>query len=55
MHMADDNNMWGGHAIDGRLPVYMGFAIGDQYAKNDNITICMFGDGATNIGYFHDR
>ncbi|MDP1545285.1 MAG: pyruvate dehydrogenase (acetyl-transferring) E1 component subunit alpha [Anaerolineales bacterium] len=56
MHMADvSKNMWGGHAIvGGHLPIAAGFAIGDQYAKNDNITICMFGDGATNIGYFHE-
>ena len=56
MHMADvSKNMWGGHAIvGGHLPVAAGFAVGDQYAKNDNITICMFGDGATNIGYFHE-
>lgn len=56
MHMADvEKNMWGGHAIvGGHLPIAAGFAIGDQYAKNDNITICMFGDGATNIGYFHE-
>lgn len=56
MHMADTTkNFWGGHAIvGGHLPVAAGFAIGDQYAENDNITICMFGDGATNIGYFHE-
>ena len=56
MHMAStEKNMWGGHAIvGGHLPIAAGFAIGDQYAKNDNITICMFGDGATNIGYFHE-
>ncbi|MBI5943034.1 MAG: pyruvate dehydrogenase (acetyl-transferring) E1 component subunit alpha [Chloroflexi bacterium] len=56
MHMADvSKNMWGGHAIvGGHLPIASGFAIGDQYAGNDNITICMFGDGATNIGYFHE-
>jgi len=56
MHMADTSkNFWGGHAIvGGHLPIASGFAIGDQYAKNDNITICMFGDGATNIGYFHE-
>ena len=56
MHMAStEKNMWGGHAIvGGHLPVAAGLAIGDQYAKNDNITICMFGDGATNIGYFHE-
>jgi pyruvate dehydrogenase E1 component alpha subunit len=56
MHMADvEKNMWGGHAIvGGHLPIAAGFAIGDQYAGNDNVTICMFGDGATNIGYFHE-
>ncbi len=56
MHMADPaKNMWGGHAIvGGHLPIAAGLALGDQYAKNDNVTICMFGDGATNIGYFHE-
>jgi len=56
MHMADvSKNMWGGHAIvGGHLPIASGFALGDQYAGNDNVTICMFGDGATNIGYFHE-
>ncbi len=56
MHMANTSkNMWGGHAIvGGHLPIASGFAVGDQYAGNDNITICMFGDGATNIGYFHE-
>ena len=56
MHMADiSKNMWGGHAIvGGHLPIAAGFAIGDQYAGNDNVTICMFGEGATNIGYFHE-
>ena len=56
MHMADvSKNMWGGHAIVGaHLPLAAGLALGDQYAGNDNVTICMFGDGATNIGYFHE-
>ncbi len=56
MHMADTSkNFWGGHAIvGGHLPIASGFALGDQYAENDNVTICMFGDGATNIGYFHE-
>lgn len=56
MHMADtEKNFWGGHAIvGGHLPVAAGLALGDQYAENDNVTICMFGDGATNIGYFHE-
>jgi len=56
MHMADTGmNMWGGHAIvGGHIPIATGLALGDQYAGNDNVTICMFGDGATNIGFFHE-
>jgi pyruvate dehydrogenase E1 component alpha subunit len=56
MHMADvTKNFWGGHAIVGaHLPLAAGLALGDLYQKNDGITICMFGDGATNIGYFHE-
>jgi len=56
MHMADvERNFWGGHAIVGaHLPIAAGLALGDQYAKSDGVTICMFGDGATNIGYFHE-
>jgi pyruvate dehydrogenase E1 component alpha subunit len=56
MHMADVNkNFWGGHAIVGsHLPLASGLALGDQYQGNDAVTICMFGDGATNIGYFHE-
>jgi pyruvate dehydrogenase E1 component alpha subunit len=40
--------------VGGHLPIASGLALGDQYAGNDNVTICMFGDGATNIGYFHE-
>jgi pyruvate dehydrogenase E1 component alpha subunit len=56
MHMADVNkNFWGGHAIVGsHLPVAAGMALGDKYQGSDAVTICMFGDGATNIGYFHE-
>jgi len=57
MHMADtDKNFWGGHAIVGaHIPLAAGLALGDVYQENkDAITICMFGDGATNIGFFHE-
>ncbi len=56
MHMADvTRNFWGGHAIVGaQLPVAAGLALGDKYAGRDGVTICMFGEGATNIGYFHE-
>jgi pyruvate dehydrogenase E1 component alpha subunit len=56
MHMADvEKNYWGGHAIVGaHLPIAAGMALGDQYQGNKGVTICMFGDGATNIGFFHE-
>jgi pyruvate dehydrogenase E1 component alpha subunit len=56
MHMADvTKNFWGGHAIVGaHLPLAAGMALGDKYAGRDGVTICMFGEGATNIGFFHE-
>jgi len=56
MHLADVNkNFWGGHAIVGaHLPMATGLALGDHYQGNKAVTICMFGDGATNIGFFHE-
>jgi pyruvate dehydrogenase E1 component alpha subunit len=56
MHMADvSKNFFGGHAIVGaHLPIATGLALGDKYQGNDSVTICMFGDGASNIGFFHE-
>ncbi len=56
MHLADvTKNFWGGHAIVGaHLPIATGLALGDAYKGEKNVTICMFGDGATNIGFFHE-
>jgi pyruvate dehydrogenase E1 component alpha subunit len=56
MHMADvTRNFWGGHAIVGaHLPIAAGLALGDKYSGRDGVTICLFGEGATNIGYFHE-
>ncbi len=56
MHLADvTKNFWGGHAIVGaHLPIAAGLALGDAYKKNDAVTISFFGDGATNIGFFHE-
>jgi pyruvate dehydrogenase E1 component alpha subunit len=56
MHMADvKKNFWGGHAIVGaHLPLASGLALGDLMQNNNAVTICMFGDGASNIGYFHE-
>ncbi|HEY46647.1 MAG: pyruvate dehydrogenase [Anaerolineae bacterium SM23_ 63] len=56
MHLADVNlNFWGGHAIVGaHLPLAVGMALADKYRGSEAVTICLFGDGATNIGYFHE-
>ena len=56
MHLADVNlNFWGGHAIVGaHLPLAVGMALADKYQGSEAATICLFGDGATNIGYFHE-
>lgn len=56
MHMADvEKNYWGGHAIVGsHLTFASGMALADQYRDEDGVTLCFFGDGATNIGYFHE-
>ena len=56
MHLADvSKNFWGGHAIVGaHLPLATGLALSFQYQHNDSTIICMMGDGATNIGYFHE-
>jgi len=56
MHMADiSKNFWGGHAIVGaHLPIAMGMALCDQYREIDAVTICRFGEGASNIGFFHE-
>jgi pyruvate dehydrogenase E1 component alpha subunit len=56
MHMADvDRNFWGGHAIVGsHLPLAAGMALADKLNNSDAVTLCMFGEGASNIGYFHE-
>lgn len=56
MHLADvSRNYWGGHAIVGaHIPIATGLALADKMEKRDAVTICMFGEGATNIGFFHE-
>jgi len=56
MHMADvSKNFYGGHAIVGaHLPIAAGLALANHMQENDAVTIAMFGDGATNIGFFHE-
>ncbi len=56
MHLADkEKRFWGGWAIvGGHLPLATGLALADQYSGADRITLCLMGDGSTNIGYFHE-
>lgn len=56
MHMFDkDNRFFGGHAIvGGHVAVAAGIAFRAKYLKQDNVTLCFFGEGATNIGGFHE-
>ncbi len=56
MHLADKNlRFWGGHAIVGaHIALSTGIALANKYRHEDAVTLCFFGDGATNIGYFHD-
>lgn len=56
MHLADPKlKFWGGHAIVGaHIALSTGIAFADKYRKSDAVTICLFGDGSTNISYFHE-
>jgi pyruvate dehydrogenase E1 component alpha subunit len=41
--------------VGAHIPIAAGMALGDVYqGNNDAVTICMFGEGATNIGFFHE-
>lgn len=56
MHLADvSRNYWGGYAVvGGHLGLAVGLALSEQYKKSDGVVLCYFGDGSTNIGYFHE-
>lgn len=56
MHLANRKlNFWGGYAIvAGHIPLGVGIALAEQYRGTNGITVCMFGEGASNNGYFHE-
>ena len=56
MHLADvSRHYWGGYAVvGGHLPLATGLALAEQYRETENAVLCYMGDGATNIGYFHE-
>jgi dihydrolipoamide dehydrogenase len=56
MHMFDaDLRFMGGYGIvGGHLPLAVGGGWAVRYRKEKDVVFCMFGDGATNIGAFHE-
>jgi pyruvate dehydrogenase E1 component alpha subunit len=54
MHIFDaEKRFMGGYGIvGGNLPIAAGLALGSQYKGEDAVTVCMFGDGASNTGNF---
>src|SRR5258708_40038585 len=55
-HMFDAKlRFMGGYGIvGGHLPLAVGGGWAVRYRKEKDVVFCMFGDGATNIGAFHE-
>jgi pyruvate dehydrogenase E1 component alpha subunit len=56
MHLFDmEHRLFGGYGIvGGHLPLAVGAALAIQYREEDGVAFCLFGEGATNIGAFHE-
>jgi acetoin:2,6-dichlorophenolindophenol oxidoreductase subunit alpha len=56
MHISDlDLGMLGANGIVGAgSPIAVGAAFSNKYRNNGNVSVAFFGDGATNIGAFHE-
>jgi TPP-dependent pyruvate/acetoin dehydrogenase alpha subunit len=56
MHLTDvEKGAMGSYAIIGaHLPIAAGAAWQAQYNKTEQVAVCFFGDGTTNIGAFHE-
>ena len=54
MHLFDlERRFMGGYGIvGGNLPLAAGIALASDYRGEDSVTLCMFGDGASNQGTF---
>jgi len=54
MHMFDlEHRFMGGYGIvGGNLPIAAGIALGSDYKGTEDVTLCTFGDGASNQGTF---
>ena len=56
MHLVDpDRRFMGGYGIvGGSIPLSTGVAFAIKYRESDEVVMSVFGDGATNIGAFHE-
>jgi pyruvate dehydrogenase E1 component alpha subunit len=56
MHLFDvEHGLYGGYGIvGGHLTLAAGAAYSFRYRETDNVAVCYFGDGAMNIGSFHE-
>ena len=56
MHLfSREKNFLGGHAIvGGHIPLAAGAAFASKYMDEKRVCLCFMGDGATNIGEFHE-
>jgi pyruvate dehydrogenase E1 component alpha subunit len=56
MHLTSvEHGVMGSYAIIGaHLPIACGAALRAQYKGQDDVSVCFFGDGTTNIGAFHE-
>jgi len=56
MHMFDaERRFMGGYGIvGGHLPLAVGIGFAIRYRGSDEVVVCLFGDGATNQGVFHE-
>jgi acetoin:2,6-dichlorophenolindophenol oxidoreductase subunit alpha len=56
MHLTDVSvGAYGSFAIIGaHLPIAAGLALAERYTGSDHVSLCFFGDGAANIGAFHE-
>lgn len=56
MHISDveAGNLGSNGIVGGSIPIAVGSALTAQLEGKDDVTVCFFGDGATNEGSFHE-
>lgn len=54
-YFSKEHNLFGGNGIVGaQIPIGTGMAFAEKYRDSDNISVCMFGDGAARQGALHE-